>query len=134
MTAASGTAVKGDQPLEPGAARTQQHATQPRQPLSPASPDHRLPAARVKNALRATATPARPTARILTRPPARTNRQPSGKAQPARQPPHARKSRTASETPGHFRLTRPASSGMTCDTLGGLERVRLAGLLVCGLW
>jgi hypothetical protein len=104
MTAASGTAVKGNQSSTWGSQNS--IATYPA-PASafPGQADCRLPAARVKNALRAPAMPARPTAWSLTQPPAHTNQQPSGKAQPARQLPHARKARPASETPGHSNLT-----------------------------
>jgi hypothetical protein len=89
MTAASGTAIARANP-EPGAARTASPLPAPPQPLSPAGPNYRLTAVRVKDALRAPATPARPSARSLTRPPARAHRQPPGKAEPAGQLPHAR--------------------------------------------
>ena len=58
MTAASGTAITRANP-NLGQTETQQPFPRPRQRLSPPAPDYRLAAARVKDALRAPATPAK---------------------------------------------------------------------------
>src|SRR5512138_4608 len=102
MTAASGTAITR---ANPNLGQPELNSHSPAPPATfPAGPDYRLAAARVKDALRAPATPARPAAWSPTPPPPHANQQPSGKHNQRGSYPMPRPNHRTGETPGHSPL------------------------------